>query len=99
MYNNIKKRLDRAAENIRNNEEPPIIRRLIADGAFYDELNDNEKTAYCEYLGFSRDVVEDIQEAAGASLRFKIERKPRQATTAELMAAVEDVGNIIENLN
>ena len=62
-------------------------------------LYDNEKEEYCTYIGFSRDVVESVQTAAGASLHFKIERKPRQATTAELTAVVEDVENIIENLN
>ena len=65
MHNNIKKRLDRAAENIRNNEEPQIIRRLIADGAFYDELTDNEKEEYCTYIGFSRDVVENTHSGRG----------------------------------
>lgn len=64
---------------------------LIAQGAFYDELTEEEKNAYCSYRGFDREAMETVEQMVTGTLHFQIERKPRPLTEAELKERAEEV--------
>lgn len=64
---------------------------LIREGAFYDEITDEERDAYCVYRGCNRRAMEDIQNAVNLSLHFQLERKPKPPTREELAERIEEV--------
>ena len=64
---------------------------LIAQGAFYDELTEDEKDAYCSYREFNREAMETVEKMVTGTLHFQVERKPRPLTDAEYKERVEEV--------
>lgn len=59
------------------------LAELIAQGAYYDELTDEEKDAYCSYREFNREAMEAVETMVTGTLHFQVERKPRPLTEAE----------------
>lgn len=67
------------------------LAELIAQGAYYDELTEEEKDAYCAYQGFNREAMETVEKMVKGTLHFQVERKPRPLTDAERKARAEEV--------
>ena len=65
--------------------------RLAESGRCYDELNDSEKDAYCEYWNTSRDVLETVELAVNGSLDFSLRLKPNEP----LVKIVNEVEKLI----
>ena len=67
------------------------LAELIAQGAYYDELSEEEKDAYCAYQGHNREAMETVEKMVTGTLHFQVERKPRPLTDAEYKERVEEV--------
>lgn len=83
-------KLEKAALSV---SECAVIARMVQDGKLYDELNDSEKDAYCEYWGTPRTVLEEIEIAVNGSLDFPLQLKPNEP----LVKIVCDVENCIKS--
>lgn len=59
------------------------VLRLIKQGAYYDELTDEEKYNYCEYQGTDKETMETIEMYLNKTLHFKLEKKPKPPTKEE----------------
>lgn len=90
IYNRRLAALERAARSV---SECAVIARMVQDGKLYDELNDSEKDAYCEYWGTPRTVLEEIEIAVNGSLNFPLRLKPNEPLTK----IVCDVENCIKS--
>lgn len=90
IYNRRLAALERAARSV---SECAVIARMVRDGRLYDELNDSEKDAYCEYWNTPRTVLEEIELAVSGSLGFPLQLKPNEPLTK----TVCDVENCIKS--
>lgn len=90
IYNRRLATLERAVTHA---SECAVIARMVRDGKRYDELYDSEKTAYCEYWGAPRTVLEEIEIAVNGSLDFPLQLKPNELLTK----TVCDVENCIKS--
>lgn len=72
---------------------------LIKSGAFYDELTDEQKQAYSEYIGVDREGLEGCEIAMSdflgrneaEALHFKLEFKKPPPTREELNQLIQEV--------
>lgn len=87
------RRLATLEKVVRNASECAVIARMVQDDKLYDELNDSEKDAYCEYWGTPRTVIEEIEIAVNGSLDFPLQLKPNEPLTK----TVCDVENFIKS--
>ena len=86
-YQTIKNRLKKAQANAGQNLGR--IAELIAQGAYYDELADEEKNAYCAYIGTERQALEEINGY------IPVERKEKPITEAQFRERVREVEGIV----
>lgn len=82
----ILKRLDRLQAK-RCQEETRII-KLIDAGAFYDDLSEEDKDAYCEYRHFTRGTIERVELAVRNTLHFPLERIPAPEPLEKVQAEI-----------
>lgn len=87
------RRLVTLEKAVRNASECAVIARMVRNGKRYDELYDSEKTAYCEYWGTPRTVLEEIELVVNGSLDFPLRLKPNEPLTK----TVCDVENFIKS--
>ena len=93
----IRNRIRKAQAINRVCEETRLIAGLIARGAYYDELTDEEKNAYCLYIGNSdREGFESILDYFHSGLHFRIEPKPKPATEAQFRENIREVEAIMQ---
>ena len=90
----IKKRIKKAQANAGGNLG--IVGELIRRKAYYDELTDEEKNAYCDYLDIEREALETVEQAVTGTLHFKVKRKPKPPTKEELREAVREVEDAVQ---
>lgn len=83
--------LERTAQSV---SECAVIARMVRDGRRYDELNDREKDAYCEYWGTPRTVFEEIELAVNGSLNFPLRLKPNEP----LVKIVNEVEKLVTEM-
>lgn len=91
----IKNRIRKARLNTHAGESLGLVAEAIARGAFYDELTDKEKNAYCEYHGTEREALEKIHGYILGSLHFPVERKEKPLTEAQFRERVEEVEALV----
>lgn len=84
----IKSRLDRL-EAVRGSFGEIIA--LIRQGAYYDELTDEQRQEYALYKGVQRKALEDVELAVNGSLHFKLERHKTADSIAATAAEVEQL--------
>lgn len=94
----IRNRIRKAQANAHAGEDLGIVAAAINRGAFYDELTDEEKNAYCGYLGTEREALETVHGYILGTLHFKVERKPKPPTPEEHRARVREVEAYFEEL-
>lgn len=87
------RRLAALEKAVQSASECAVVARMAQDGKLYDELNDTEKDAYCEYWGTPRTVIEEIETAVNGSLDFPLQLKPNES----LVKIVCDVENFIKS--
>lgn len=92
----IKNRIKRAETNARGAERLGQIAAKLAKGGYYDDLTDEEKTAYCEYLGADREAWEAVTMMIYDTLHIQIERKQRPPTPEEHAANIAAVEAFIK---
>lgn len=83
--------LERTAQSV---SECAVIARMVRDGRRYDELNDSEKDAYCEYWNTPRDVLEAGELAVNGSLDFPLQLKPNEP----LVKIVNEVEKLVTEM-
>lgn len=93
---NFRNRIKKAQARTKNLESMERIAALIAAGAYYDELTDDEKNTYCDYLGSERYALETLHEYFNGNLHFKLERKPKPLTDLEFKERVREVERDME---
>lgn len=64
---------------------------LIRQGAFYDELTDEQRQQYALYKGVSPKALEDVELAVNGTLHFKIERNSPSDSIAATAAELEQL--------
>lgn len=91
----LKNRIKKAQANTHAGEALGRIAELIAQGAYYDELTDEEKNAYCDYLGSERDAMEAVEAMVTGTLHFPVKRKEKPLTEAQFRERVREVEDIV----
>ena len=91
----LKNRIRKAQRNTHAGETLGRIAELIAQGAYYDELTDEEKNAYCDYLGSERDAMEAVETMVTGTLHFPVKRKEKPLTEAQFRERVREVEDIV----
>lgn len=91
----LKNRIRKAQANTHAGEALGRIAELIAQGAYYDELTDEEKNAYCDYLGSERDAMEAVEAMVTGTLHFPVKRKEKPLTEAQFRERVREVEDIV----
>lgn len=91
----LKNRIRKAQRNTHAGEALGRIAELIAQGAYYDELTDEEKNAYCDYLGSERDAMEAVEAMVTGTLHFPVKRKEKPLTEAQFRERVEEVEALV----
>ena len=91
----IKSRLRKAQANTHAGEDLGIVAAAISRGAFYDELTDEEKNAYCAYHGTERHALEEVNGFILGTLHFHVERKEKPLTEAQFRERVEEVEALV----
>lgn len=89
----ISKRLERLEQKAKP-EHTEIIER-IKSGAFYDELTEIEKDAYCDYKEVEREVFEEVNLCVLESLHVKLEMKNKPPTKKQFIETVKEVEKMI----
>ena len=87
----LKNRIRKAQANTHAGESLGLVAEAIARGAFYDELTDEEKNAYCEYHGTEREALEKVNGFILGTLHFPVERKEKPLTEAQFRERVQEV--------
>lgn len=80
-------------EKLEKQNPPELLRvlRLIDSGAYYDELSEADKDAYCRYKGFDRSVKEAVEMELGISPHEQLTRNPTAREQAEIITEVERI--------
>ena len=63
---------------------------------FYDEMPENWRDLYCEFIGFDRDVVEDVMQMVLGDLNFHL-RDVKDPTIDELQKIIDEVEQMVTN--
>jgi len=87
----LKNRIRKAQANTHAGEDLGIVAAAIARKAYYDELTDEEKNAYCAYIGTERHALEEVNGYILGTLHFPVERKEKPLTEAQFRERVEEV--------
>lgn len=74
-----------------------MVEAILRRGAFYDELTDEEKNAYCDYCRTDRNALEEVNALIYGSLHFQVERNPKPPTEAQFRERVREVAAIIKD--
>lgn len=93
-YASIKTRLKKAQRNATGGEDQAIV-SAIRQGAFYDELEDALKDAYCAYHGTDRHAMEEINLLVTGTLHFPVEGKGKPLTEAQFLERVDEVEALV----
>lgn len=93
---NIKNRIKKAQQAAHAGDTLGIVAGIISRGAFYDELTDEEKNAYCYYLGTDREALETVHGYILGDLHFQVEKKPKPLTEAQFKERVREVKAYVE---
>ena len=96
MNNSIISRLNTLEKECGISEHSSCVLRLIRSGKYYDELSNEERNAYCKYLGFEREVYETINALVFNSLHFQLEKKRKPATREQFEENVKEVEMIVQ---
>lgn len=88
---NIKARVKKAQGQAQAGGNLERIAALLDRGAYYDELTDEEKIAYCEYRDTERDALEKINSLFLGTLHFQLEKRPKPPTREERRQIAEEV--------
>lgn len=80
----IKKRVERARQHSSAAGVYRHIKAYIAAGKYYDELTDEDKNLYCEYLERPREGYEVVNRLVYGHQHVKLEQKQPPPTEAEL---------------
>ena len=88
---NIKARVKKAQENAQTGEALERLAALLDRGAYYDELTEEEKNAYSEYMDIERDALERVNALVTGNLHFQLERRPKPPTKEEFRRAAAEV--------
>lgn len=91
----LKNRIRKAQRNTHAGEDLGIVAAAISRGAFYDELTDEEKNAYCAYHGTERHALEEVNGYILGTLHFPVERKEKPLTEAQFRERVEEVEALV----
>lgn len=94
----IKNKIKRLQENSGLSEEMLRLADLIDQGAYYDELTEEDKAAYCAYIGQEREAMEQVEMMVTGTLHFQLERKAPPPTREEMARIAEEVQEIIEDV-
>lgn len=92
---NIKNRIKKASVASKVGRSLEIVADAINRDAFYDELTEEEKEAYCEYRNCEREVLEKVENAINGNLHFRIEKKMKPPTEKELRERITEVEQIL----
>ena len=95
MSLNIRNRIRKAQVNATAGGSLGLVADAIARGAYYDEMTEEEKNAYCDYHGFDRDAMERLEVLITGTLHFQAEKKPKPPTQAEFEASVREVERLM----
>lgn len=101
MAYNLKRRV-RKAQVIAFNGLTSEYRRvmeLLKTGAYYDELEDEDKEAYCRYHHAGRQALEMVEIMIGGTLHFKLQpaEKP-PANEEEMRERIDEVREIMDSI-
>ena len=77
---------------------PGRIAELLEMGAYYDELTEDEKNAYCTYYGTDRETLEEVSGLLLGTLHFKLERSIKATTEAQFRECVREAEGSIQAL-
>ncbi len=86
----IKSRLDRLESSRGAFGE---IIALIRQGAFYDEVTDEQRREYAAYKGVTTQAVETVENAVNGGLHFKLERNSPSDSIAGTANELEKIIN------
>lgn len=95
---NIKNKIKRLQKSGGLSEEMLRLADLINQGAYYDELTEEEKGIYCAYIGHEREAMEQVEMVVTGTLHFQLERKAPPPTREEMARIAEEVQKIIEDV-
>ena len=93
----IKNRIRKAQTKTHAGDSLGIVAKAIWRKAYYDELTEEEKDAYCNYRGYDRKAMEDVETMIKGNLHFVITKKPKPPTQKELQERIEEVQEYILN--
>ena len=102
MSQTLKNRLRRLEKNLP--EDYSEIIRLIKQGAFYDDLSEEQKDLYCQYKECNREAMETVRkmvlETEGKEdpegyLHFKLSYKEKEPTPEEFERTRKEVEQLV----
>lgn len=93
----IRSRIKKAQGNTNAGEALGIVAAAISRKAYYDEMTEEEKNAYCAYIGSDREAMETVEEGVTGTLHFIVERKPKPLTEAQFRERVREVEEIVNS--
>lgn len=93
---NIKNRIRKAQAKTHTGEALGLVANAIARGAYYDELTEEEKNAYCGYIGSEREALETINGYILGNLHFQVEQKSKPLTEEQLKERAQEVETYIQ---
>ena len=100
MNASVNKRLKSLEQKTKNTNNYRDIINLIKAGAFYDEISEFEQIRYCEYLGFEKNVIEQVYKSVfeenAEPLHIKLELKPKPPTEEEFKKIIAEVERIVK---
>lgn len=95
MLESIKRRINKVQNNTSNGEALAMVAGAIDRKAYYDELTEEEKNAYCAYYGTEREALEEVNGFILGTLHFPVERKEKPLTEAQFRERVEEVEALV----
>lgn len=94
----IKSRIQRAEEHYRGHSVNTLIAEILAREAYYDELTEEEREAYCQYRGTDQETIATLYGYLYGNLHFRVEKKPKPPTKEEHEANIREIHDYILRL-
>ena len=94
-FEGLRRRIKKAQANAHAGEMLLSIAKMLENGAYYDELTDNEKNVYCAYYGIDRQDLEALNGYVLGNLHFKIERRPGKITETQFRDNVRETEALV----
>lgn len=94
----IKRRINKVQNNTSNGEALAMVAGAIDRKAYYDELTEEEKNAYCAYYGTEREALEEVNRYILGTLHFQVERKAEKLTETQFRERVREVEEIMQGM-